>query len=80
MTDIAILVAEEFERRMTDLKKVGRNHEAQREMELVSTSVSVMAQALKKKIAEQKVDFLVKLTREPKTQIGLAASNGFFSA
>ena len=66
MTDIAILVAEEYERRVSDLRKDGRSSEA--------------AQALKKKIAEANKDFFVKWTREPKTQIGLAASSGFFSA
>ena len=79
MIDIAILVAEEYERRVSDLRKDGRSSEAEQEMVLVS-SVSAMAQALKKKIAEANKDFFVKWTREPKTQIGLAASSGFFSA
>ncbi|KAF3440433.1 hypothetical protein FNV43_RR18717 [Rhamnella rubrinervis] len=79
MTDIAILVAEEFERRVSDLRKVGRSSEAEQEMDLFS-SVSAMAQTLKKKIAQQNLDFFVKWTREPKTQISLAAYSGFFSA
>lgn len=79
MTDIAILVAEEFERRVSHLRKAGRDSEAD-QMDLVSC-VSMLAQTIKNKIAEnQKMDYFVKWAREPKTQIGLAASNGFFSA
>lgn len=80
MTDIAILVAEEFERRMSYAKKEGRDSEAA-QIDLVSCA-SVLAQSIKQKIGEnQKMDYFVKWAiREPKTQIGLAASSGFFSA
>lgn len=82
MADIAILVAEEYERRVKNSKK---NDE---EIDLVS-SVSVMAKRLdvsswvmnynKKIIGEEKME-LAKWFFEPKSQIGLAASSGFFSA
>ncbi|EXB80854.1 hypothetical protein L484_020113 [Morus notabilis] len=80
MTDIAILVTEEFERSAGHSRKdVGTNTEENQELGLVSC-VSVLAQSLKKKIREEKMKSLKKLVKEPKTQIGLAAYNGFFSA
>ncbi|KAM6563737.1 hypothetical protein CsatB_023735 [Cannabis sativa] len=73
MTDIAILVAEEFERRVSHSRKEGNQ-----EISMVSC-VSMVAQSVVEKIGQQKVEFL-KTLLEPKTQIGLAASDGFFSA
>jgi len=70
MSDIAILVAEEYERRVKILKKSGGGSG---EIDLLS-SVSVMVSRLKeKKQVFQKV-------LEPKTQIAMAASDSFFSA
>ncbi|KAK7318557.1 hypothetical protein RJT34_03260 [Clitoria ternatea] len=69
MSDIAMLVAEEYERRIKSLKK----GEAVGEIDLIS-GVSVLVSRLKQK--KQLVQWAV----EPKTQIALAASNSFFSA
>lgn len=89
MSDIAMLVAEEYERRVKNSRKshggAGANDE---EIELLS-HVSVSAKRvdhlrgpfslIKKKIGGEKVD-MVKRVLEPKTEIGDAASNCFFSA
>lgn len=79
MTDIAILVAEEFERR------VSLSTRANKEDIGFDSCVSFMAKFLKKiKIGEEREDKInmgfVTLVGEPKTQISLAALNGFFSA
>ncbi|GMN33582.1 hypothetical protein TIFTF001_004239 [Ficus carica] len=78
MTDIAILVAEEFERRISALPRKDVGSKGRQETGLVSC-VSVLSQSLKEKIGEEKMEIL-NWVMEPKTQIGLAASNGFFSA
>lgn len=75
MADIAILVAEEYERRVKSSRKVD---EASTDL---SSCVSVLAQTLQKKIGQEKMEFLVKWVKEePRSQISLEASNGFFSA
>lgn len=78
MADIAILVAEEYERRVKNRRKAGGGAADQEEyceiVHLVS-SASAMAQSLKMKRMA-----LAKWVREPKTQISLAAFDGFFSA
>ncbi|KAK3022582.1 hypothetical protein RJ639_046187 [Escallonia herrerae] len=75
MAEIAMLVAEEYERRVKNSRKNGE------EIDLFSC-VSVLARRLggssvtiKSKLAGGSMEAL-----EPKTQIGLAAINGFFSA
>ncbi|CAL9001321.1 unnamed protein product [Prunus brigantina] len=79
MADIAILVAEEYERRVKNARKAGSAEgDHQLETDLFSC-VSVMAHSLHKKIGQEKMEF-VKWVMEPKSQIGLEASNGFFSA
>lgn len=77
MTDIAILVAEEFERRVSYSRK-DLGIEGKQEMSMVSC-VSMVAQSIKEKIGEVKIEFL-KRVLEPKSQIGIAASDCFFSA
>ncbi|KAK2975225.1 hypothetical protein RJ640_009002 [Escallonia rubra] len=77
MAEIAMLVAEEYERRVKNSRKNGE------EMEIdLFSCVSVLARRLggssvtiKSKLAGGSMEAL-----EPKTQIGLAAVNGFFSA
>uniref|UniRef100_A0A803PD65 Reverse transcriptase domain-containing protein n=1 Tax=Cannabis sativa TaxID=3483 RepID=A0A803PD65_CANSA len=64
---------EEFERRVSHSRKEGNQ-----EISMVSC-VSMVAQSVVEKIGPQKMEFL-KTLLEPKTQIGLAASDGFFSA
>ncbi|XVE86714.1 hypothetical protein DITRI_Ditri18aG0055800 [Diplodiscus trichospermus] len=76
MADIAILVAEEYERRVRiSRNKVGSEKQ---EINLVS-SVAILAQKLKSKIGQERIEVL-KLALEPKSQIGVAAFNGAFSA
>ena len=77
MTDIAILVAEEFERRVNHSKK-DLGIEGKQETTMVSC-VSMVAQSVKDMIGEEKIEFFKRIL-EPKSQIGLAASDGFFSA
>lgn len=80
MTDIALLVAEEFERiRVKDSKNNDGSFDGLHVMDLVS-GCSELAQTLKKNIIGKERIQLLKWVMEPKTQIGLAASNEFFSA
>lgn len=93
MSDIAMLVAEEYERRVKNSKKsggggggggCGGGGAAAEEIGFVS-SVSAIAMRLegsswvKKAVGEENTE-IVKWILEPKSQIGLAAINGFFSA
>ncbi|XVF15125.1 hypothetical protein REPUB_Repub09cG0122400 [Reevesia pubescens] len=76
MADIAMLVAEEYERRVKISRtKVGAETE---EINLVSC-VAVFAEMVKSKIGQKKIEVL-KLALVPKSQIGVAAFNGAFSA
>ncbi|KAG6604012.1 hypothetical protein SDJN02_03903, partial [Cucurbita argyrosperma subsp. argyrosperma] len=83
MADIAILVAEEYERRM----KNPRQAQETQKLEDLSSGVSISATAsairMKKmmEIAIQNAEMTeFKWVFEPKSQIGRAASTGFFSA
>ncbi|OMP02507.1 hypothetical protein COLO4_11043 [Corchorus olitorius] len=76
MADIAMLVAEEYERRVRNSRKI-LGAESQ-EIDLVSCA-AVLAQRIKNKIGEHRIE-VVKLALEPKSQIGAAAFNGAFSA
>ncbi|KAI3441107.1 uncharacterized protein J3R85_002782 [Psidium guajava] len=89
MTDIAILVAEEYERRIKNcprmkLKVEGGGEGDQFEglsLRLVSSSVSSFAEGVKKKVmGEDKKQGMVRWVLEPKSPLSLAASDGFFSA
>ncbi|CAJ1857055.1 unnamed protein product [Sphenostylis stenocarpa] len=75
MSDIAMLVAEEYERRTRHLRK-GEEGLGDTKFNTLSCASSL---SLKVKIEEQKKE-LMKLVWEPKTQIAIAASNSFFSA
>ncbi|KAI4345204.1 hypothetical protein L6164_012347 [Bauhinia variegata] len=84
MADIAILVAEEYERRVRNLKKVARGGGGgdgageDRKIDMVSC-VSAVAERMRDKIGAEKKESL-NWVWDPKTQIGIAASNSFFSA
>ncbi|KAJ6740771.1 hypothetical protein OIU79_000813 [Salix purpurea] len=77
MSDIAILVAEENERRVKNSRKAAGG-EGGVEINWVS-SASVMAKSIKDRIGKEKTE-LLRLVLEPKSQVSLAASDGFFSA
>ena len=104
MSDIAMLVAEEYERRIKNSRKIcsgggaggggccggggvtaaaaAAGAEEEEEIGFVSSvsAIAVSVRAKKKKvIGEEKME-IVKWVSEPKSQIGLAAFNGFFSA
>ncbi|KAB2037054.1 hypothetical protein ERO13_D03G044900v2 [Gossypium hirsutum] len=79
MADIAMLVAEEYERRVrVSRSKVGSELEKRHEIDLVSF-VANLGQKAKTKLGHPRVE-TVKLAVEPKSQIGVAAFNGAFSA
>ncbi|KAF7129139.1 hypothetical protein RHSIM_Rhsim10G0155200 [Rhododendron simsii] len=80
--NIAMLVAEEYERRVKNSRKIAGENE---EIDLFS-SVSVLARGvvewsswINRNIGEEKME-LVKKAMEPRSQIGVPAINGFFSA
>ncbi|KAF7129721.1 hypothetical protein RHSIM_Rhsim10G0155500 [Rhododendron simsii] len=81
LADIAMLVAEEYERRVKNARKIGGENE---EIDMFS-SVSVLARGVEwsswinRNLGEEKME-LVKKAMEPRSQIGVAAINGFFSA
>ncbi|XP_035550769.1 uncharacterized protein LOC118349595 [Juglans regia] len=79
MADIAILVAEEYERRVRDAGKVAGGGEAGFGVDLVS-SASALAQRLQVKIGSEKIELVKYWVREPRSQISMAATTGFFSA
>ncbi|XP_058735736.1 uncharacterized protein LOC131607794 [Vicia villosa] len=77
MSDIAMLVAEEYERRVKSLKTTAAtsNDGAVKTWEIDISYFSLLLSKLKE---EKK--HLVKCLLEPKTQFAVAASNSFFSA
>ncbi|XP_023003555.1 uncharacterized protein LOC111497122 [Cucurbita maxima] len=82
MADIAILVAEEYERRM---KNPRQEEKAAAEVQDLVSGVSISATASRvKKMMELELELAerneFKWVFEPKSQIGRAASTGFFSA
>ncbi|KAJ9170316.1 hypothetical protein P3X46_018432 [Hevea brasiliensis] len=81
MADIALLVAEEYERRVKNSRKSSADSDSDSAMKVVNwvSCVSFLSQSVKNKVTQQNIEF-AKWVLEPKTQIGLAASNGFFSA
>lgn len=80
MADIAMLVAEEYERRIKHSREIGGSGcgGAAEEEERIGY-VSSVSMRLKKVGSEENME-MVKWVLEPKSQIGLAAINGFFSA
>jgi len=74
MSDIAMLVAEEYERRVKSLKNAGGGAAETWEINM-SSCYSLLVSKLK----EEKKQ-LVQSVLEPKTQFAIAASNNFFSA
>ncbi|KAJ1394140.1 hypothetical protein SESBI_34443 [Sesbania bispinosa] len=80
MSDIAMLVAEEYERRTKNLKKGGAGVVGEGEFNMVSrASVLVLTRRLKEKAGVEKKE-LVNWIWEPKTKISIAALNSVFSA
>ncbi|XP_022133051.1 uncharacterized protein LOC111005739 [Momordica charantia] len=81
MADIAILVAEEYERRM---KNPGLQAKQKQEIDGFASGVSISATAttgrMKQMLQLGKPNADFKWVSEPKSQIGRAASAGFFSA
>ncbi|KAL3369212.1 hypothetical protein AABB24_009830, partial [Solanum stoloniferum] len=77
MADIAMLVAEEYERRIKNSRKFGNEEK----IELFST-FSILVQELKWSSSKIKMRFGENEKRVfvPQTEIGLAAINGLFSA
>ncbi|KAK4353893.1 hypothetical protein RND71_026087 [Anisodus tanguticus] len=81
MADIAMLVAEEYERRIKNSRKIGDGEQ----IELFS-SFSVIAQAIKGSSSKIKMRFGEDWTNYekrvflPQTEVALAAINGLFSA
>ncbi|KAL7104450.1 hypothetical protein ACP275_08G245600 [Erythranthe tilingii] len=75
MADIAILVAEEYERRVKDSRKNGE------EIEFLSC-VGFLGQRFKDSSASSWIKEMAGILglEEPKSQMSLAASNCFFSA
>ncbi|KAE8706936.1 RING/FYVE/PHD zinc finger superfamily protein [Hibiscus syriacus] len=79
MADIAMLVAEDYERRLrVSRNKIGSDTEKQIEIDLVSW-VANLGQKVKADLGQQRIEVL-KLALEPKSQIGAEAFNGAFSA
>ncbi|KAK9233528.1 hypothetical protein WN943_023778 [Citrus x changshan-huyou] len=87
MADIAMLVAEEYERRVNNLRKLA----AEREMTIkqnnnaapaTATAAATTADVVNVSIVADgiKIRKFVKWVLEPKSQITLAAFDGFFSA
>ena len=80
MSDIAMLVAEEYERRVRILRQETSGGAQGKKLEIdMGSCVSAMAEKLKEKVGTDNSQILQWL-REPKTQIGVAASDNFFSA
>ncbi|XP_028765955.1 uncharacterized protein LOC114733244 [Neltuma alba] len=74
MSDIAMLVAEEYERRVSILRKAGVDGVGVSQ-ERIDEGASVLAQRLMKHKRE-----VLQWAWEPKSQVGVAASASFFSA
>lgn len=79
MSDIAILVAEEYERRVRDARKAAGCAETGFGIDLLS-SASALVQRLQTKIGSEKMELVKYWVREPRSQISMAASTGLFSA
>lgn len=78
MSDIALLVAEEYERRVKSLKKAAAGGGGGGGGEVWEIDMASSAALLVSKLKEKKQ--VVQRLLEPKTQFATAASNNFFSA
>ncbi|WJX47620.1 hypothetical protein P8452_34287 [Trifolium repens] len=76
MSDIALLVAEEYEKRVKNLKTTAAASGA---VETWEINMSSCYSSLVSKLKNEKKQ-LVQCVLEPKTQFAIAASNNFFSA
>ncbi|KAJ6737142.1 hypothetical protein OIU85_019231 [Salix viminalis] len=77
MSDIAMLVAEEYERRVKH-SRTAAGGGGNMEMNRVSCA-SVTVQRIKNRLGKEKME-LLEMALETKSSVGLAASDGFFSA
>ncbi|KAG8640932.1 hypothetical protein MANES_13G088201v8 [Manihot esculenta] len=79
MADIAILVAEEYERGIKNSRKVSTDCDSDMKVGNWISYISFLSERVKNKIRLQNIE-AAKWVLEPKTKIGLAAFNNFFSA
>lgn len=84
MSDIAMLVAEEYERRVKNSRKFGGEEE---EVQFFSYFSEILAQKfngysskIKMRLGEPKINEMKRGVFEPQSELGLAAINGVFSA
>ncbi|KAL4379909.1 hypothetical protein GQ457_02G009570 [Hibiscus cannabinus] len=78
MADIAMLVAEEYERRVR-VSRTGKHQEQEQELMKSDSCAAVLGLKLKSKIGHLRIE-VSKLGFEPKSQISVAAFHGAFSA
>ncbi|WMV26241.1 hypothetical protein MTR67_019626 [Solanum verrucosum] len=76
MADIAMLVAEEYERRVKNSRKFG----SEEEIQLFSYFSEILAQKFDGYSSKINMTFGETKIIEPKSEVGLAAINGVFSA
>jgi len=74
MSDIVMLVAEEYERRVKNLKNAGGGAAVETWEINMSSCYSILVSKLKEKKKQ-----LVQSVLEPKTQFAIAYSNNFFA-
>ncbi|KAJ4715641.1 Ubiquitin-activating enzyme like [Melia azedarach] len=74
MSDIAMLVAEEYERRVKSCSRKQENNKKE------ENAVHVVKLSIRKFVGDEKMNQFVRWVLEPKSEIGAAASVGFFSA
>ncbi|KAE8715823.1 RING/FYVE/PHD zinc finger superfamily protein [Hibiscus syriacus] len=79
MADIAVLVAEEYKRRLKLSRNTFGSDQKQMEIHLVSWLTN-MGQKVKNTKLQTQTTELFKLALQPKTHIGAEAFNGAFSA
>lgn len=86
MADIALLVAEEFERRRNRMEKGYGKEAAEFNCAVASSSSSLLSRAAEELSSLREVgvkemeELLRRVMMEPKTTLGVAAFDGFFSA
>ncbi|GJN08934.1 hypothetical protein PR202_ga26895 [Eleusine coracana subsp. coracana] len=81
MADIALLVAEEFEKRVKRGAPNADGAEERRNFEAVEKVWSSWVESASAAASGVRVNFALRLSElEPKTGLGLAAFDGFFSA